>query len=80
PTFRDVFKKFKRYGYFYMPALKKDANLVLHHSLPRRAYFTKKAFKHPLLLMGLFYLYFVKGVATVSGIIIYSIHKILRKK
>lgn len=79
PTFRDVFKKFKRYGYFYLPALKKDVNLVLHHSLPRRAYFTKKAFKNPFLLMGLFYLYFVKGIATISGIICYSIDKVLKK-
>lgn len=71
PTFRDVFKKFKRYGYYYLPALKKDANLVFHHSLPRRAYFTPKALKNPFLLGGLFYLYFVKGIATVTGIIVY---------
>jgi len=70
PTFRDVFKKFKRYGYYYLPALKKDAGLVLNHSLPRRSYFKLKALKNPLLFMGLFYLYFVKGIATVSGIIL----------
>ncbi|MFC1709880.1 glycosyltransferase family 2 protein [Candidatus Omnitrophota bacterium] len=80
PTFRDVFKKFKRYGYYYLPALKKDANLVLHHSLPRRAYFSAKAFKKPGLLVGLFYIYFVKGVATVAGIICYCLDKILRRK
>ena len=44
PTFRDVFKKFKRYGYYYLLALKKYANLVLHHSLHRRAYFTIRVF------------------------------------
>ncbi|MDD5005793.1 MAG: glycosyltransferase family 2 protein [Candidatus Omnitrophica bacterium] len=79
PTFRDVFKKFKRYGYYYVPALKKDANLVFHHSLPRRAYFSPKAFKNPLLLMGLFYLYFVKGIATFAGILSYFKDKIIRK-
>lgn len=79
-TFRAVFKKFKRYGYYYVPALKKDANLVLHHSLPRRSYFTLRAFKNPFLLFGLFYLYFVKGIATVIGIIDYSKDRILRKK
>lgn len=80
PTFRAVFKKFKRYGYYYMPALKKDANLVLHHSLPRRSYFTAKAFKKPFLLMSLFYLYFVKGIATVSGVICYLVDRVLREK
>ena len=79
PTFMDVFRKFKRYGYYYMPALKKDASLVLHHSLPRRSYFTLRAFKNPLLLIGLFYLYFVKGFATVVGIIKYLKDKILKR-
>ncbi|MFC1753741.1 glycosyltransferase family 2 protein [Thermoproteota archaeon] len=80
PTFRDVFKKFKRYGYFYIPALKKDANLVLHHSLPRRSYFTLRAFKKPILLLGLFYIYFVKGIATITGIFEYLKDRVLRKK
>lgn len=80
PTFRDVFKKFKRYGYYYVPALKKDANLVLHHSLPRRTYFTLKAFKKPVLLLGLFYLYFVKGIAAVAGILSYGIDKMFKRK
>jgi glycosyltransferase involved in cell wall biosynthesis len=80
PTFRDVFKKFKRYGYYYLPALRKDANLVVHHSLPRRSYFTKKALKNPLLLIGLFYLYFVKGVATFVGILDYAKDRVTGKK
>lgn len=79
PTFRDVFSKFKRYGYYYVPALKKDANLVLHHSMPRRAYFTPRAFKHPLLLLGLFYIYFVKGVATFAGILLYLKDRIFKR-
>lgn len=80
PTFRDVFKKFKRYGYYYLPALKKDAGLVFHHSLPRRSYFTFKAFKNPILLLGLFYIYFVKGMATAAGIISYLKDLIFKKK
>ena len=80
PTFREVFKKFKRYGYYYIPALKKDLNLVFHHSLPRRTYFTQGALKNPILLLGLFYLYFVKGIATFIGIIYYFKDKILRKR
>ncbi|MFC1646142.1 glycosyltransferase family 2 protein [Candidatus Omnitrophota bacterium] len=80
PTFRDVFKKFKKYGYYYMPALKKDANLVIHHSLPRRAYFTGRAFKNPPLLLGLFYLYLVKGIATFVGILHYSKDKLFKRK
>jgi len=79
PTFRDVFKKFKRYGYYYVPALKKDANLVFHHSLPRRSYFTLKAFKKPHLLLGLFYIYFVKGIATLTGILCYLKDRALKK-
>ena len=80
PIFRDVFKKFKRYGYYYLPALRKDANLVFHHSLPRRAYFTTKAFKNPILLFGLFYLYFVKGIATAVGIIAYTKDLVFKKR
>lgn len=70
-TFRELFKKFMRYGYYYIPALKVDKSLVLHHSLPRRAYFTTKAFRHPVLWLGLIYHYLVKGVATCIGIIRY---------
>jgi len=80
PTFRDVFRKFKRYGYYYIQALKKDSKLVFHHSLPRRAYFTPRAFKKPFLLMGLFYLYFIKGVATVTGIICFLIDRSFKKR
>ena len=80
PTFRDVFKKFKRYGYYYLPALKKDKGLVFHHSLPRRAYFTPRAFKKPVLLAGLFYIYFVKGIATAVGIATYLKDMVFRKK
>jgi len=68
-TFGHVARKFFRYGFYYIPALKRFPNLVLHHSAPRRTYFTRRAWKHPFLLLGLFVLYGVKGVATVGGII-----------
>jgi len=67
-TFWKVAKKFFRYGFYYIPALKRFPNLVAHHSAPRRSYFTLLAWKHPFLLFGLFVLYGVKGIATFSGI------------
>lgn len=68
-TFWQVAKKFFRYGFYYIPALKRFPNLVIHHSAVRRTYFTPRAFKHPFLLAGLFALYTVKGVATFCGIV-----------
>lgn len=68
-SFWQVAKKFYRYGFYYIPALKRFPNLVIHHSAPRRTYFTKRAFKHPFLLFGLFALYGVKGTATLCGVI-----------
>jgi len=68
-TFWQVAKKFFRYGSHYIPALRKFPNLVIHHSAPRRTYFTTRAFKHPFLLLGLFSLYGVKAVATFCGIV-----------
>lgn len=69
PTFLDVARKFYRYGFYYMPALRRYRKLVVHHSLPRRTYFTRRALRHPFLLLGLFVLYMVKGIATFSGIV-----------
>lgn len=68
-SFLQVAKKFFRYGFYYIPALKRFPNLVVHHSAPRRTYFTLRAFKHPFLLLGLFVLYGVKGAATFCGIV-----------
>ncbi len=68
-TFWQVARKFFRYGFYYLPALKRYPHLVLHHSAPRRSYFSLRALKHPLLFTGLFALYGVKGLATCSGII-----------
>ena len=68
-SFLEVSRKFFRYGFYYIPALKRFPNLVIHHSALRRSYFTLRAFKHPFLLIGLFVLYAVKGVATFCGIV-----------
>lgn len=68
-SFLQVAKKFFRYGFYYIPALKRFPNLVVHHSAPRRTYFTLRAFKRPFLLLGLFVLYGVKGAATFCGIV-----------
>lgn len=68
-TFYQVAKKFFRYGFYYIPALKRFPNLVIHHSAPRRTYFTVRAFRQPFLLVGLFVLYGVKGIATFCGIV-----------
>jgi glycosyltransferase involved in cell wall biosynthesis len=73
-TFWRVARKFFRYGFYYIPALKRFPNLVIHHSAPRRTYFAARAFRHPFLLLGLFVLYGVKGLATLCGII-YSAFK-----
>ncbi|MFH1202711.1 MAG: glycosyltransferase [Candidatus Omnitrophota bacterium] len=78
-TFREIFKKFFRYGYYYMPALKKESRLVLAHSLPRRVYFSKKALEKPLCLLGLFYLYFVKAMASFLGALKYIFDKITNR-
>ena len=75
PAFQDVFKKFRRYGFFYIPALKTNKLLVVGHSLPRRSYFHVKALRSPFLLLGLFFLYFIKGIAAFSGIFLYLINK-----
>lgn len=75
PTFIAVAKKFYRYGYHYLPALRKNRKLVLAHSLPRRAYFSRKAFKKPVLLGGLFLLYLVKGLSAVAGAISFILHR-----
>lgn len=69
PTFWDVARKFYRYGFYYMPAFHRYRKLVVHHSMPRRTYFTKRAFTHPFLLLGLFVLYGIKGIATFTGIV-----------
>lgn len=70
-TFSAVAKKFYRYGYYYLPAWQKNRRLVAAHSLPRRVYFSLKALDKPILFLGLFMLYIVKGFATLAGIMRY---------
>ena len=77
PTFRDAFRKFRRYGFFYMAAFRVDPTLVINHSMPRRAYFTRLAWSKPTLLAGLFWLYIVKGFATLAGVIDYFLGALL---
>jgi glycosyltransferase involved in cell wall biosynthesis len=72
-TFSLVARKFFRYGFYYIPALKRFPNLVIHHSAPRRTYFTLRALRHPFLLIGLFVLYSVKGLATFCGIVFWAL-------
>jgi len=74
-SFWQVAKKFYRYGFYYIPALKRFPNLVLHHSAPRRSYFSARALTHPFLLIGLFALYGVKGIATFCGIVASSFNQ-----
>jgi glycosyltransferase involved in cell wall biosynthesis len=73
-TFLQVAQKFFRYGLYYIPALRRFPNLVVHHSAPRRTYFSARVLKHPFLLLGLFVMYGVKGIATFCGIV-YSMFK-----
>ena len=70
-TIWEVARKFFRYGYYYIPAFKFNKKLAIYHSMPRRAYFHYKALKHPLLFLGLFYLYFIKALSAASGALAY---------
>jgi len=73
-TFRELFRKFFRYGYYYIPALKLDKELVLNHSKPRRSYYNLRAFtNHPTLYLGLWYHFLVKATGTLGGVIWYLV-------
>lgn len=74
-TLWQVAKRFFRYGIYYMPAFHRYKNLVIHHSMPRRTYFTKRALTHPFLLLVLFAIYGIKGIATFAGIVFYLFKK-----
>lgn len=71
---KELFRKFYRYGYYYLPALAIDKETILCHSSPRRVYFSLKAVTHPILYWGLWYHYLVKVVATTMGAIHESIN------
>ncbi len=64
-------KRFYHYGQSYPICLKYYPKAVLAHSLPRRAYFSRRALSDPLLWFGLIGLYLVKGAAAGFGALAY---------
>lgn len=62
-----LIKKFFRYGKSYSSALKESPSTITAHSLPRRSYFSSKAFSKPDLFLGLLLLYLVKVSAAGVG-------------
>ncbi len=74
-SWSEFMKKFYRYGYYYIPALQTNSQVVLSHSLPRRAYFTRRALERPTLFPGLFVVHIVKGLATMTGIIAFLLDR-----
>jgi len=60
-------RKFYRYGFHYVSALRQNGRFVLLHSMPRRTYLSKRALSRPSLFMGLMLLYYVKALATFIG-------------
>lgn len=74
-TVRQLMRKFFRYGYYYLPAFGVDKRIAIHHSLPRRTYFHYRAFRNPVLFLGLFYVYFLKAVSAGFGALAYLVKK-----
>jgi glycosyltransferase involved in cell wall biosynthesis len=72
-TYSKFIRNFYTHGKSYLPALKQDRELVLAHSLPRRAYFSKRAFSKPFYWPGLILLYVTKGISAGCGVASYLI-------
>lgn len=70
-TTKQLFKKFFRYGYYYIPSIRMYPEVVLNHSKPRRVYFTKKAISRPILYVGLWVHYGIKALSTGLGVLWY---------
>lgn len=70
-SWKNFFKKFFRYGFFYFGALKDYPGPVIAHSFPRRVYFTKAALHKPGYFIGLLFLYAIKGITAFLGVITY---------
>jgi cellulose synthase/poly-beta-1,6-N-acetylglucosamine synthase-like glycosyltransferase len=70
-TVKELWRKFHRYGYYYIQALRVERRLVLNHSKPRRVYFTRKALKHPVLYIGLWVHWGIKALAAGLGALSY---------
>ena len=68
-TLKLLCKKFFRYGYFYIDALRKFPELSKAHARPRRTYFTRQALSHPILWLGLWYVYLAKSISAICGAI-----------
>jgi hypothetical protein len=75
-TISELFRKFFRYGYYYIPALRLDPEITKAHSRPRRVYFTGKALSRPLLYCGLWLHYLVKGLASTLGAGLWLLHSL----
>ncbi len=76
-SFKIFFKKFMRYGMLYLPTIRVSPETTIAHSLPRRAYFNKKILAKPNYFLSFVLLYFLKGTAVLTGIIIYLLRRII---
>lgn len=74
-SFKIFFKKFMRYGKLYSRTLKTSGKTTVAHSFPRRNYFSLRVMKRPNVFFGVLFLYFLKAVAVMCGIISYKINK-----
>lgn len=72
-------KKFHRYGKSYFVAFRENPKTVAGHSLLRRSYFYRAAFSKPHYFLGLLFIYIVKVLAAISGVISYFFESILLK-
>ena len=78
PTISALCRKFYRYGYYYLDAYRKFPEIVKAHSRPRRTYFTRQAIRHPLLWMGLWYVYVAKSISAMCGTVRFLIDERIR--
>jgi hypothetical protein len=75
-----VIRKFYRfYGKSIIPAMQNDRRMTLGRSLPKRNYFSKKALRKPHLLLGVLFLYCLKGIALSIGLTEYLLTSQFRK-
>ena len=79
-TVKFLKKFYNYYGKCIIPALKYNKKLVLGRSAPKRVYFSRDLIRKPLLLICLNILYLVKAVATLAGVISYTLNTFLKDK
>lgn len=75
-----LIEKFFRYGKSYFNAFQENPTTIAAHSLPRKSYFSKAAFKKPSLFPGLLLLYFVKAFAAGAGVLYFFTEKAIKKE